>query len=160
MTLIKHILLILVGYLIAAVVTGYVVDVSLLFDEGFMGDYARKGLLVFGVTVSAFVFYFAAGPAALTIAVGEYFSMRYWWYYAAVGAALGLGLGFMFNPPEFFPWLGLGFGPVSGLIFWAVAGRRAGMSSPRLRIGVACGFAAIALLLFGFTWASWFGTRF
>ena len=160
MSLFKHLSLILASYLLAVVVTGYVVNLSLIFDHSFMGENARKGWLGFGVFVSALVFYFAAGPAAFTLAVGEYFSIRRWWYYALAGAAIGLGLGLMFNSPEFFPWLGLGFGPVSGLIFWAVAGRRAGLENTRLRIGVACAFAAVAVLLSGFTWASWFGTRF
>jgi hypothetical protein len=159
MTLLKHLAIILASYLLAAIVTGYVVDISLLFDHSFMGESAQNGLLLFGVSVSAFVFYFAAWPASFSVAVGEYFSIRSWWYYALSGATIGLGLGIMFNPPEFFPWLGLGFGPVSGLIFWAGAGRRAGLEDTRLRIGVACAFAAVAVLLLGFTWASWFGTR-
>jgi hypothetical protein len=160
MAILKHLPFIAIAYLLAAVVTGYVVDASLLADSGATADGARKDFLGYGLFISFFVTYFAAAPAAATIALGEYFSIRRWWYYALAGSAIGFGLGSMFKPPEFFPWLGLGFGPISGLIYWAVAGRKAGLADHRSRLLVAGFFAALAIFLLGYAWTAWFGLRF
>jgi hypothetical protein len=160
MTILKHLAFIVIAYLLASVVTGYVVDLSLLADSSATADGARKDLLGYGLFITFFVTYFAAAPAAATVALGEYSSIRRWWYYALAGSAIGFGLGSMFKPPEFFPWLGLGFGPVSGLIYWAVAGRNAGLADHRSRLVVAGLFAAFAIFLFGFAWTAWFGVRF
>jgi hypothetical protein len=160
MIIFKHLAFIVIAYLLAAVVTGYVVDVSLLADSGAAADGARKDLLGYGLFISFFVTYFAAAPASATVALGEYFSIRHWWYYALAGSAIGFGLGSMFKPPEFFPWLGLGFGPISGLIYWAVAGRKAGLADHRSRLVVAGLFVALAIFLLGYAWTAWFGMRF
>ncbi len=155
MTILKHLALILFAYLLAAVVTGYVVDISLLASSDHLANDARKNLLGFGLFISFLVAYFAACPAAATVALGEYFHIRRWWYYALAGSAIGLGLGTIFRPPEFFPWLGLGFGPVSGVIYWAIAGRRAGLAENNARMTVVVSMAIVSALLLVFTWA-WF----
>jgi hypothetical protein len=160
MAIFKHLAFIVIAYLLAAVVTGYVVDVSLLADSSATADGARKDLLSYGLFITFLVAYFAAAPAAATIALGEYFSIRRWWYYALAGSAIGLGLGSMFKPPEYFPWLGLGFGPVSGFIYWTAAGRKAGPANDRSRLVVAGLFAALAIFLLGYARLVWFGARF
>jgi hypothetical protein len=160
MTVVKHLFFIFLAYALASVVTGYVVDISLLTYGGVAGDDARKDTLGFGLFVAFFVTYFAACPAAATVAVGEFFAIRRWWYYALAGSAIGLGLGTMFKPPEFYPWLGLGFGPVSGLIYWGVAGRHAGLAEPKARRILALGVAGLAGLFFVFTWIAFLGAFF
>jgi hypothetical protein len=160
MTLIKHLALILIAFLISSVITGYMVDLSLLFYVGDFSDKARENFPVFGLSITLFLTYCAVTPAAATVAVGEFFRIRHWWYYVLAGSAIGLGLGTMFSPPEYFPWLGLGFGPVSGLIFWYISGRRAGLDNPFMRYGIAAGLTFITGLLIPFMWASWFGIRF
>jgi hypothetical protein len=160
MQTLKHLLRILVAYLVASIITGYVVDISLLGYSGGAGDDARRDILGFGVLVSFFVTFFAACPAAATVAWAEYKGWRMWWYYAVVGSLIGLALGNMFKPPHFFPWLGLGFGPVAGLIYWAVAGRHARSENLATRRVTFVTTLAIAVVLALYLGASVFGTAF
>jgi hypothetical protein len=159
-TALKHLAFILVAFLISSVITGYVVNFSLLFYTGDFGDKARENFPLFGLSITLFLTYCAVTPAAATVAVGEFFRIRHWWYYALAGSAIGLGLGTMFSPPGYFPWLGLCFGPVSGLMFWYIAGRRAGLDNVMIRYGIAAVLALITGLLIPFVLASWFGIRF
>ncbi len=146
MAALKQIALILVGYCLAAVITGFVVAACVHFDNREYGEGARQGFFGFAVMVSFFVAVFAAMPAAGTVALGEYKAWRMWWYYALAGSLIGCVLGYSFRPPAFFPWLGLGFGPVSGLIFWAIAGRNAGLESVNGRRIVVAVFALIFVI--------------
>ena len=54
----------LLTFLISSIITGYVVNFSLLFYAGDFGDKARENFLVFGFSISSFLAYSAAVPAA------------------------------------------------------------------------------------------------
>ena len=154
-SVLQRFLFIFLAYALAASVTGYAVDLSLLWGGGGMADDARMGFWGFAIVITSFTAYFAASPAALTIALGEYFNLRMWTYYAIAGAAIGLGLGYLFvTTQSYFPWLGLSFGPVAGLIYWAIAGRNAGVAeakATRIIVGV---MALICLIIFWQTWGT------
>jgi hypothetical protein len=156
-----RILMIIAGFLVAALVTGYVVyGALLLFPTGGAGQDASASGITFGLFVAMFVAYFAALPASLVIAAGEFKSWRMWWYYAIAGSLIGLGLGWMFSPPPWFPWLGLGFGPVSGLIYWAMAGRKAGLAEQMSRYSIVVILLLIAAVFLIGTWGSIVSTFF
>jgi hypothetical protein len=161
MILLKHLSRLVFAYLLASLATGIVVYISLLmFPSGGMGQDAKSGGIGFAFMVSVLVAYFAAAPAALTIAVGEFNLWRMPWYYAIAGSAIGFLLGTMFAPPEWFPWLGLGFGVVAGLIYWVVAGRKAGPAENTARRVVVGIFGLVAAVFLYATWASMFGVFF
>jgi hypothetical protein len=138
---------ILVAYGLAALAAGYAVYLALLiFPSATFGHDATAAGFTYGLMVTMFVSIFAALPAALVVSLGEFRSWRMWWYYAIAGSAIGATLGKMFAPPEWFLWLGLGFGPVSGLVYWVVAGRSAGMENATLRNGLAAIFLIITIV--------------
>jgi hypothetical protein len=148
-----HVVRMLGAYLIASLVTGYVVYGSLLITEpgSGVGADAANGGPGFGLMVSFFVAWFALLPAAVTMLLGEVRTWRMWWFYSAAGALIGLGLGSLFQPPAYFPWLGLGLGPVSGGLYWAIAGRHAGAEMSGVRTAVAVLLAAIIVVTALFT---------
>jgi hypothetical protein len=150
-----RVLIIVAGFLLASLVTGYVVyGVLLLNPSDAMSRDAASSGITFGLMVTLFVALFAAMPASLVIALGEYKSWRMWWYYAIAGSLIGLALGSMFTPPDWFPWLGLGFGPFAGCIYWAIAGRKAGLDTQTPRMAIVVVFLIIAVLFMAGTWGS------
>jgi hypothetical protein len=150
-----RILMIVAGFLLASLVTGYVVyGALLLFPTGGAGQDAGTSGFSFGLFITMMVAYFAALPASLVIALGEFKSWRMWWYYSIAGSLIGLGLGWMFSPPHWFPWLGLGFGPIAGLIYWGIAGRKAGLDEQMPRYSIVVIFLLIAVLFLIGTWSS------
>jgi hypothetical protein len=160
-SVIIRILLIIAAYAVASLATGYVVYGSLLlYPTGGIGLDAKANDWGFGLMVAAFVAYFAIAPAAMVVAAGEFKSWRMGWYYALAGMVIGFGLGSKFSPPDWFAWLGLGFGPCAGLIFWGIAGRKAGFLNGTPRLVVSLFFLAVAITLFFITWAGEIGTRF
>lgn len=153
-TLIR-ILIIIVAFLLASLVTGYVVYGALyLFPTGGVGQDAQTAGFTFGLFIAMFVAMFAAMPASCIIALGEFKSWRMWWYYAIAGSAIGLLLGTMFSPPDWFPWLGLGFGPVAGALYWAIAGRNAGLVERTPRFVIVAIMLVLALLFMLGSWGS------
>jgi hypothetical protein len=156
-----HIMKILLAYALAALAAGYAVDAALLVvPSGGVGQDAGAGGITFGLMVTFFVGLFAALPASLVVSIGEYKSWRMWWYYAIAGALIGYVLGKLFSPPLWFPWFGLGFGPVSGLVFWAIAGRSAGHPEKGARNLIAALFLCLAVILLLSSWSVYFGVPF
>jgi hypothetical protein len=152
---------ILLAYFLASLAAGYAVYGALLIapSDG-PGQEASNAGMTFGLMVTLFVAIFASVPASLVIALGEFKTWRMWWYYAIAGALIGFGLGTMFAPPDWFPMLGLCFGPVSGLIFWGIAGRQAGLAAQNPRVAVAVVFLIFALISLIYGWSAYFGTIF
>jgi hypothetical protein len=151
-----RILKIIMAYAAASIITGFVVYTALvLFPTSGAGMDARKAGLGFGVLISAFVAYFALSPAAFVIALGAYKNWRMAWYYALPGAPIGFGLGTMFSPPDWFPWLGLGFGPIAGLVFWAIAVRNGSALSRRDQNRVAGVMLLVAIASLYWTWTGY-----
>ena len=152
-----RLLRVIAAYLVASLITGYVVYGSLFFDDSGMGKDAQNGNLGFGLMITFFIAVFAATPAALTVAVGEIKSWRMWWYYSLAGSLIGLVLGFMFKGPAFFPYLGLVLGVGSGGIYWKLAGSVAGLGDDPSRRVVALVMFAVAAIGFFWAWSSWLG---
>ncbi len=148
-----RILVILFGYILASAATGFIVYAALrLFPSGGFGQDASRNGFIFSYMVTLFVMYFAAVPASLVIAWGEFRAWRMWWYYAIAGSLIGLGLGYGFSPPWWFPWLGLSIGPISGLIYWGIAGRKAGLAEAYPRNAIVATFIAIAVIIAFLSW--------
>ncbi len=153
--------IIILAYGLASLAAGYAVYIALLIApaDGLGKDAYQSGI-TFGLVIAMFVAMFAALPASAVVAVGEFRSWRMWWYYAIAGAVIGAVLGNMFMPPLWFPWLGLGFGPVSGLIYWGIAGRNAGLVDRNPRLAVALAFSVFAFLSLIFGWSIYAGAIF
>jgi MFS family permease len=121
----KRIALILLGYGLAALASGFVV---VIVGQLISASVIRStGLFEGGLLVTMFIVLFAAAPAAGVVAVGEAVRLRAWWYYAVGGSVIGGVLGSWLMDEWQFRYVGLGFGIVAGLIFWAFAGRHAGV---------------------------------
>lgn len=144
MTAVKRLVLILLAYGLASLFTGYMVWASLFLDPS---RYTGMREPSFGLFITFMVAWTAGLPAAPTIAISEFKGWRMAWLYATAGSLIGLGLGSLFQPPTWFPWLGLGLGPVSGLIYWAIAVRWTGPADATTRraIVVVMVFVAVAL---------------
>ncbi len=156
-----HTVKIFLAYALAALAAGYAVDVALLIvPSGGHGQDAGAGGITFGLMITFFVAIFAALPASLVVAAGEFKAWRMWWYYALAGALIGIALGRMFSPPPWFPWMGAGFGPVSGLIYWAIAGRYAGLADTRHRNLLAAMFLCLTVALCFVAGPAYFGWLF
>jgi hypothetical protein len=152
---------ILLAYGLSALAAGYAVYIALLIiPHGSSGYDAQTGGIAFGLVITMFVAIFAVAPASLVIAVCEFKSWRDWWYYAIAGAVIGLILGKVFSPPHWFAWLGLAFGPVSGLIYWGIVGRTAGLAIANQRLVIAGVFAIVTVLSSVITWAAFLGRMF
>lgn len=80
--------------------------------------------------VAIFAIYATFIPAAVVIAVGELMSLRRWYYYvlgAGLSSQLQILIGAQYNSPNA-DMIGIFFigGCLSGLVYWAIAGRKAG----------------------------------
>jgi hypothetical protein len=140
-TLLRRLALVLSAYLAASVITGYAVyGFDIVCFRVLPGP--RTVQLTGGLTLAIFIALFASAPAGVVIALGEVFTWRNPVLYAATGSMIGLALGVVFSPPRWLPIFGLCFGPVSGLIYWGIAGRTAGLAETWQRHLL----AAIALL--------------
>jgi hypothetical protein len=156
-TTLVRILTIIFAYLLASLVSGYVVYAALLiFPTGHGSQDAAAGGFSFGLFISLMVVYFAALPALLVIALAEWRRWTMWWYFSVAGSVIGALLGWTFSPPPWFPWLGLGFGPVAGLIYWAIAGRKTGFAERYNRFSIIVVLLLIAVVFIVSTWGAVF----
>jgi hypothetical protein len=138
--LLGRILVILFACLLASFAAGLVVSVAVLIPV--IGDLALRAYEQGGVGViltfgAIFVSAYALAPVLLVIVCAEAFSIRALLFYALAGALMGCVLYFNFSG-----WSGRalttgGFarreleimaaaGIVAGLVYWAIAGRKAG----------------------------------
>ncbi len=141
MALLGRIIVILFACLLASLAAGLVVSLAVLVPV--VGDLALGpfGEGAFGVMVTfgaIFVSAYALAPVLLVIVCAEAFSIRALLFYALAGGLLGAVLYFNYTG-----WSGRAFtaggfarreleimaaaGIVAGLVYWAVAGRRAGI---------------------------------
>lgn len=153
----RRIALTLAAYALSSLVTGYVVWASLFAGEVSDVGFRAPG---FGLFITLLVAWFAAAPASATVLLAEAKGWRMPWYYAIAGALIGLALGGLFKTTWFFPWLGLGFGPVSSAIYWAIAGRRAGSEDPKERRATLIAMAIILLAATAITVPQFWSLRF
>lgn len=116
-----RLLLILTGYGLASLASGIVVATVFYASEG--GPHMEYLGLVGLVTV--LIALYAALPAAIAVVLAEALSWRWRLYYIAVACLIGMGLALFVQLPYGYVLLGLGFGPVAGMIYWGLAGRSA-----------------------------------
>jgi hypothetical protein len=148
------------AYFMASLITGYVVYGALQIEGGWTSrDPGTQGA-GFGLLIAFMITWLAAFPAALTITFGEWKGWRMWWYYSAAGSLIGLVLGYLFKPPAFFPWLGVSFGVVSGLIYWSIAGRHAGAADEGMKKATVAIMALATCAAFFITFVGMFGSSF
>lgn len=136
-----HLLLILAGYVAAAV--GASLFISLLFTLplGWSADelpFVMAGSILVAVPILAAIIAHAAFlPAAVAIAAAEIAGARDWSFHAIAGGAVALVIGAMMDgstetghgPGLTYPGLLLvmiAAGIVAGIVYWAVAGRASG----------------------------------
>jgi hypothetical protein len=123
-TAFKRYLIILVGYLLSVMVTALGVGVmTFVLEPGnfflpFLPTFALVGMMI-GV--------FASAPVAVVVGIGEWRALSRLWYYTGAGVLAGLVLGSAFKIQWWFPIAGVVLGALAGSIYWAVAGRNAGV---------------------------------
>ena len=138
MALIARIFVVLFAFLVASIVAGLVLTLGLLppeFDEltPMPGAHAGFGLAVAfsAVLISGY----ALIPAMLFIAIAEGFRLRSFLFYAGFGAAVALLMAYGSNVSidgAAYPFVGheqevfAAAGIAGGLVYWALAGRKAG----------------------------------
>jgi hypothetical protein len=137
--LIARIFVVLFAFFAASIVAGLVLTLGLLppeFDEltPMPGAHAGFGLAVAfsAVLISGY----ALIPAMLFIAIAEGFRLRSFLFYAGFGAAVALliayGSNFSIEGSPAYPFVGreqevfAAAGIAGGLVYWALAGRKAG----------------------------------
>ena len=141
MALLWRLMVIGFAFLVASLAAGLVVVVSVMFPDISsldLGPIDRDGFAV----MMGFGFIFASGfallPAMIMAVVTEGFSIRSLLFYALSGAATGLVTYLAFTPfdPVSMSFaitdrreleIMAGAGIVAGLVYWAIAGRNAGM---------------------------------
>ena len=140
MHLIGRLFAIVFGFLAASLVAGAIVVFAVLFpelsalDTGVIDPNAINILLGFGFI---FVSGFALLPALVVVAITEFFTIRSVLAYAIGGGVVGLACYLGLVPFDTASWrfdgivrrhleVMAGAGIVGGLIYWMIAGRRAG----------------------------------
>jgi hypothetical protein len=140
MALIGRLIVICFAFLVASFAAGAVVVLAVMYPEWSsldLGPMDRDGIAV----VMGFGFLFVSGftllPAVVMALVTEAFSIRSLLFYTVGGAMFGLGVYLAFTQfdPSAMSFVGVerreleimtGAGIVAGLVYWAIAGRRAG----------------------------------
>ena len=139
MALIARIFVVLFAFLAASIVAGLVLTLGLLppeLDELTLMPGAHAG---FGLAVAlsaVLICGYALIPAMLFVAVAEGFRLRSFLFYAGFGAAAALltayGSNFSVGGSPAYPFVGreqevfAAAGIAAGLVYWALAGRKAG----------------------------------
>ena len=128
--MLRHLLirlfLILLGYGLATIASGVFVGVIFTFAEKTMASEV-PGIIAFAIVLIGI---YAAAPALVTVAIGEVASIRRRLYYIAAATLIGMVLPVLVGLDHWYILVGLGFGPVAGMIYWVIAGRNAGLRGP------------------------------
>lgn len=141
MSLIWRLIVICFAFLVASFAAGLIVVVAVMHPELSsldLGPMDRDAVAVMTGFGFVFVSGFALLPALIMALVTEAFSIRSLLFYALGGALFGLGvyLGFTQFDMSAMTFVGVdrrelevmtGAGIVAGLVYWAIAGRRAGV---------------------------------
>jgi hypothetical protein len=141
MSLLLRLIVIFFAFLVASLAAGFIVAVAVMYPQFSsldLGPIDRDALTV----MAGFGFIFASGlallPATLMAIVTEAFGIRSIVFYALGGALFGLAVYLTTTPfdPAAMTFVGVdrrelevmtGAGIVAGLVYWLIAGRRAGL---------------------------------
>lgn len=124
--LLKRLVLILLGYGLATLASGAVVTgVYCATDPPWLRD--LPGIFVL---ITLLIGIYAALPAVIAVAVGEVMPIRRRLYYMVIGCLIGTGLPLYVQLEWWYVPVGFVFGFAAGLIYWSVAGQRAGLTRP------------------------------
>jgi len=140
MSLLWRLIVIFFAFLAASFAAGVVVVVAVMYPELSsldLGPVDRDALAVMAGFGFVFVSGFALLPALIMALVTEAFAIRSLLFYALGGALFGLGVYLAYTPFDTtaMSFAGVdrrelevmtGAGIVAGLVYWAIAGRRAG----------------------------------
>ncbi|WP_373506118.1 hypothetical protein [Aestuariivirga sp.] len=130
--ILKRTFFILLGYGVATIASGVVVGLIFAYSTNSMMNE------IFGIVVIAILFIgvYAALPALLTVIAGEVLRLRIRVFYMVAATLIGMALPVVVQLDYWFIAVGLGFGPIAGLIYWASAGRSAGYVPDRISLPV------------------------
>jgi hypothetical protein len=120
---------ILFAYGLTALVAGYGATTLL-----FMADPSRNSiipLLPLGAFASMIIALYVAIPALLLVGLAEHFRIRSVFFYSGIAIIAGVVLGYLMTVEWWLPLAAIGLGLVCGGLFWALAGRRAGVLRDR-----------------------------
>jgi hypothetical protein len=114
--------LILLGYGLACIASAVVVGCiySVAENERFN---QLPGIIAFTTMLIAI---YAALPAGFTVGTSEIMRLQAKWHYLLAATLIGAVLPVIVGLPHWYILVGIGFGPVAGLIYWVIAGRSAG----------------------------------
>ena len=140
MSLLLRLIVIFFAFLVATFAAGVVVVVAVMYPEWSsldLGPIDRDAFAVMAGFGFIFVSGFALLPALIMALVTEAFSIRSILFYGVGGALFGLGVYLAFTQfdPSAMTFVGVerrelevmtGAGIVAGLVYWLIAGRRAG----------------------------------
>jgi hypothetical protein len=141
MTFLWRLIVIFFAFLVASFAAGVIVVVAIMYPEFSsldLGPMDRDALAVMTGFGFIFVSGFAFLPALVMVLVTESFSIRSILFYALGGALFGLGVYLAFTQFDMsaMTFVGVerrelevmtGAGVVAGLVYWFIAGRRAGV---------------------------------
>jgi len=141
MSLFLRLIVIVFAFLAASFAAGLVVVVAVMYPDVSsldLGPIDRDALAVMAGFGFVFVSGFALLPAVIMALVTEAFTIRSVVFYALGGALFGLGVYLAFTPFDVsaMTFTGVdrrelevmtGAGIVAGLVYWAIAGRNAGV---------------------------------
>jgi hypothetical protein len=125
-TAIKRYLIILVAYFLSVAVTAVGVGVVTRVVEP---NNSFLQFLPLCALVFMIVSIFVSLPATVLVGIGEWRAWTALWFYAGFGVLAGLVLGVLFkgHVAWLYPIAGVFLGALAGSVYWAVAGRHAGV---------------------------------
>lgn len=118
--------LILAGYALATVFSGVGVGIVFHAAENMGGPQPEDPFAIIAFAIMLIGIY-AAAPALVAVAIGEAASIRRKLYYIAAACLIGMALPVLVGLDRWYILVGLGLGPIAGMIYWIIAGRRAGL---------------------------------
>ncbi len=125
MTALKRFLVVVVAYVLTAFV-GALGGSFFIQISSNSGDVGMAFVAVLGFA-GIFIGIFATIPSVIMIMIAEYFRVRTVWYYVAIAVIAGLLLSRFFSTDWWMALAGVAMGVISGSVYWAIAGRKAGI---------------------------------